>query len=69
VNEDLFAICFTSAGLAVAVGDQGRIVESLGIESGWLTAKSGTRARLDDVAPSGAGVVAVGFGGTILLRK
>ena len=69
LTDDLFSVCFTNSGLGIAVGDRGRILESSAPNSDWIRVVSGVRARLEDVAAAGDTVVAVGFGGTILLRK
>jgi len=69
VSEELLAVCFASSGFGVAVGDQGHVLETSGTNPQWTRVNSGVQAKLHDVAATSDTVVAVGFGGTILLRR
>jgi photosystem II stability/assembly factor-like uncharacterized protein len=69
VKDELLGICVTGSGFGVAVGDRGRILESAAPGANWIAVESGVKARLHDVAGTSDAIVAVGFGGAILVRK
>lgn len=69
VKSDLTNVRFATSAEGYAVGENGTILYSKTAGNVWIAEDSGVKHRLERVAVNGSTAVAVGFGGTILVRK
>lgn len=68
-NENLNDVFFANEVSGIVVGDGGTILRTDNGGETWKPERSGTKNRLDDISIVGGNTVAVGLGGTILIRK
>lgn len=68
-STNLTDILFNDAKNGFASGENGIILRSVDGGTSWTPETTGSKHRLERLAKAGDNVVAVGFGGTILIRE